>query len=464
MNRIRFMARAWAVPVLCAALALSALARTGPATVSPEYLRYFPSPEKVRADTVAGEGDARPEEIEGRVAGRLLMLAGALENTWETGYVNRETGEPIMGIEGAPPAAKRLREAYLQQYYAIRDGKREEYRKKDDCEGLFVRFLYFRTMPSERCDFRRYVSAEGDYKSGQEPAMEIAELYFPEQERARFVESTPSVVIGKWAAGNRAASEARKQDERAGSLRKNLSERIFAAAVLTCLLVALCFVWWSTRPAKAPDKNRVNRISDIQDLYLFDRRGRIVGTHERTSLHTTTTTSSSGGGGYVHPTYGGHVSAPTTNTSTTTTSTHHQTLFLREDDGDELEVKFTDLEFSVHEGSRVAIVYAGDRWSECGHPMGAVNLDTGKWAMAWNRIDWIATSKPAARIWFWAMLAPVAIVSLALAAGSWAMTWTGLGLAVVVVLGWLGGKSLSDLKAAITARLRAHVQEIAGKR
>lgn len=250
-----------AVVVLC--LAMSPLAQAGPspAADSQAWLQSFPAPETVRSDIVARAGEARPEEIEGRVAGRLLMLAGVLENSWKTGYVNRETGEPIMGIEGAPAAAKELREAYLQEYRAIRDGKRKEYMGRDDCEGLFVRFLDFGMTPRERCDFRRYVSAEGDYKTGEGATAEAAELYFPAQDRARFVASTPGAVTGKWVEGNIAAREAARASSPEGrkAAKRKVALMIGLAALVPFVLGIVLVV-------------RAVKLHRQLDRYEFDNR------------------------------------------------------------------------------------------------------------------------------------------------------------------------------------------------
>lgn len=250
-----------AIAVLCLTVCPSVQAQSGPETDSQGWLQSFPAAETVRRDIVASAGEARPEEIEGRVAGRLLMLAGVLENSWKTGYVNRETGEPIMGIEGAPAAARQLREAYLHDYKAIRDGKREEYRGRDDCDGLFVRFVDFGLSPREGCDFRRYVSAESDYKFGQAATAEAADLYFPTDARARFAASTPGAVTGRWVEGNIAANKAARANSPEGrkAAKRSVAIRIGLAALVPFVLGILLVV-------------RAITLHRQLDRYKFDNR------------------------------------------------------------------------------------------------------------------------------------------------------------------------------------------------
>ena len=120
----------------------------------------------------------------------------------------------------------------------------------------------------------------------------------------------------------------------------------------------------------------------------------------------------------------------------------------------------------MHDGTRVAIVHAGDCWSQCGHPVAVVNLDTGNWAMAGHRIARIVTGKPAARLLALAMWVPFAIATLALVVGASGLAWIALGLAVVIAPAWFGqgGSALANLKKAVAPRIRAHAQALASRR
>jgi hypothetical protein len=115
------------------------------------------------------------------------------------------------------------------------------------------------------------------------------------------------------------------------------------------------------------------RIASVDELYVFTRAGTVQGsTHwVETSFHSTTT----GGGGYLHNGTG-HVSAPSTTVSSRNTSKAR--FFVREDDGDELEVALTDTDFAVRDGHQVVLGYAGDQTSKTGWVMGLHNLQTGR--------------------------------------------------------------------------------------
>lgn len=62
---------------------LGGLAMSAHATVEDTAaLAHYPQPDQVRSDVLASAGNAEPEEIAGRQAGRLMMLHGALAHTW----------------------------------------------------------------------------------------------------------------------------------------------------------------------------------------------------------------------------------------------------------------------------------------------------------------------------------------------------------------------------------------------
>lgn len=450
----------------------NAWAQSEPNTDSPAWLASFPSPGKVRADVVASAGDAEPEVIEGRVAGRLETLANALYNSWASGYSNPETGLPVPGIEWAPAEAKRIHDAYQAAYNAIDSQARDMY---PEC-GFFRRLVQL-TGIANACKRLAYKLAreesDGTFTKHEQAAAQIATQYFPPELQELFIEasggygrymSRHQVIV---ASGNRDAERAGERSAaRWASARGGMEGRWFPGGVMVLIGIASLLIFLDTRPRKAPDPQKINKIADIADLAIFDKRGQIVGTHERTSLHTTTTTSTSGGSGYIHPTYGGHVSAPSTTTFTSTTSKHHQTLFIRKEDGTEFEEEFIDLDFPVRDGTHVAIVYAGDRWSNRGYPVAAINLDTGHWEMAGSRVGWIVTSKPSAQLWMWIMLVLLARVAMAFMAGTSFMVGVVLGLAIAIFLAWRWWrkKALAALKTAVVSRIRAHAQSIVEQR
>lgn len=442
----------------------NARAQSEPNTDSPAWLAAFPSPDKVRADVVASADDAEPEVIEGRVAGRLETLANALYNSWASGYSNPETGLPVPGIEWAPAEAKRLHDAYQSAYDAIDSHARDMYPK---C-GFFRRLLQL-TGIANACKRLAYKLAreesDGTFTKHEQAAAQIATQYFPPEMQELFIEASGG--NGRYMSRHQViVASANRDTERAGERSAarwaSMEGRWFSGGVMVLIGIGWLLIFLDTRPRKAPDPQKSNKISDVADLAIFDKRGQIVGTHERTSLHTTTTTSTTGGSGYVHPTYGGHVSAPSTTTTTSTTSKHHQTLFIRKEDGTEFEEKFIDLDFPVRDGTHVAIVYAGDRWSNRGYSVAAVNLDTGRWEMAGSRVDWIVMGKPTAQLWMWVMLVLLARVAMAFVAGTSFMVGIVLGLAIAIFLAWRWWRkrALAELKTTVVSRIRAHAQSL----
>ena len=122
----------------------------------------------------------------------------------------------------------------------------------------------------------------------------------------------------------------------------------------------------------------VGTIESIEQIYSFVRTGTVQDGHSRMDTSVSTTTSH--GGGYN--------ARATTNTSVS--STEMLRIFVREDDGGkEFEAEFADPDFGVREGHRVTVVYAGDRASKAGYPMGLVNHSTGRSQVFAKRAEWI---------------------------------------------------------------------------
>lgn len=128
----------------------------------------------------------------------------------------------------------------------------------------------------------------------------------------------------------------------------------------------------------------MRKISEIEQLDLFTRTGVVVG-HQNWA-ETSVSTSTSGGGGMVYNGTG-HIGATTTTVSSRTAEKLR--VFIRDDDGAEIEVNFTDPGFGVREGHRVTFVFAKHRDEELGHAMGVVNHSTQVSAVLGNRINWI---------------------------------------------------------------------------
>lgn len=174
---------------LVLALPMLAHAQSEPTTDSPAYLGAFPSVDRIRADIIASAEGARPEELEGRVQGRLETLANALRHSWASGYVDRETGLPIPGIESAPVAAKKLHETYSNEIDAITRHANTAYPR---C-GFVARFLQL-TGIARTCERLGYQIArdksDGTFTDNVQASAQIAGLYFPPELQELFIEAS----------------------------------------------------------------------------------------------------------------------------------------------------------------------------------------------------------------------------------------------------------------------------------
>ena len=132
----------------------------------------------------------------------------------------------------------------------------------------------------------------------------------------------------------------------------------------------------------------VGKIQTIDQLYMFTRVGTIAGSQNWSETSISTTTTTSGGGGYMHQ-GSGFISPSSSSTTTSSSTTEQLRLFVREDDGDEFEAKFSEPGFGVREGHRVTIVYAGDQASQRGYPMALANHSTNQSKMFTQRAGWL---------------------------------------------------------------------------
>jgi len=132
----------------------------------------------------------------------------------------------------------------------------------------------------------------------------------------------------------------------------------------------------------------VGKIQTIDQLYMFTRVGTIAGSQNWSETSISTTTTTSGGGGYMHQ-GSGFISPSSSSTTTSSSTTEQLRLFVREDDGDEFEAKFSEPGFGVREGHRVTIVYAGDQASQRGYPMALANHSTNQSKVFTQRAGWL---------------------------------------------------------------------------
>lgn len=111
------------------------------------------------------------------------------------------------------------------------------------------------------------------------------------------------------------------------------------------------------------------RIETIDQLCLFTKVGTIAGSQNWSETTFRSTTTSNGGGNF----------SPASTSTTTSSSTAEQLrLFVRSDNGDEFEAKFSEPGFGVREGHRVSIVYAGSQAEQSGYAMALANHSTSQ--------------------------------------------------------------------------------------
>ena len=189
--------------LLLLAPALSAMAQSESVLRDRQYLRYYPTPEKVRADVVATAGDARPGVVDGRIAGRLDGLATILKETWGGDFGKPGDRGKSSYHDTAPAEVKRLHDLYLQEYLAVLRDKTPP--PQDECSG----HSWEEQKSMGSCARLNFYDAQS--KASNRPE-EIAGLYFPEPYR--------SDVVAYFAEQSRAyeaqrAAERQKQEQSA---------------------------------------------------------------------------------------------------------------------------------------------------------------------------------------------------------------------------------------------------------
>lgn len=186
-----------------------------------DYLRHYPSPQQVRADIAADAGNTKPQELEGRIAGRLKLLEGTLFNTY-----SRNGGYP-RGFEQAPAKAVQLHDAYSREYgglvsrmrkLQIRDGAGCNDRSQND---------------AGECVYWNFQDASDAYESGLDQTRAVMGLYFPKRYHERFLDRSPyafRIRIEAEREAKQARAEAEKAEEaeaRTGSLAGAIGGLVF---------------------------------------------------------------------------------------------------------------------------------------------------------------------------------------------------------------------------------------------
>lgn len=136
-----------------------------------DYLRFYPDPMRVRADLDAERG-LTGVELEGRKAGRLLMLDSSLAGLQGNNSNNQDLW---------PADVVQRASLYRLHFYDIRD--RVEPTLEPIAEGCS-------RIPFMTCNRRTFHETRGRYRHDLSRAQETASLYFPTRFHARFVDAT----------------------------------------------------------------------------------------------------------------------------------------------------------------------------------------------------------------------------------------------------------------------------------
>lgn len=213
--------------------------RTVGAPLRTDYLRSFPDPQRVRADLAAASNGVSDVELAGRQAGRMAMLANALEG--------------LQGPTGAtdknrwPADVTQLHARYWLHFHDLRDRMQATF--TDTC----ARWQFWCKTRGEIFNRTRV-----HYEHDLERAQETAALYFPEGFRERFVDTTG---VGGSRAGHKQYQaqlrEQREAAERAQEIEKDgVSFRtlvpIIGSVLLVLILISMMFTRNNQGSARPP--------------------------------------------------------------------------------------------------------------------------------------------------------------------------------------------------------------------
>ena len=433
------------MPVILSLLLFLAVGQAWAAGPDQASLRYYPAAGQVRADVEAAYRDSPPGEIDGRTAGRYLLLAGVLEASWGGKY------GPKSFEHRAPARARDLRDRYLQAYAAVRGGHWPA--AQPECVGRTID----EQVAKRICARVNFMEAESRQQHDFAEVRQVAERYFPAKYQEDFVahSSAKRLADAKARAVQQREAQQRAADARLAVARKEaMTRRLVAGGILFLLLVPLTILVLLIAGARRRrTTTTLTRIASIDDLHLFARTGRVIDVQRHTRTHVTTTTDN----GYVHP---DSYQSRAPSTTTTVSTTDHLALFVRADDGRELQERFVDLPIAIRSGNRVAIVYGGDTRSRLGVAVAVVNMDTHDVAVDTRQAQGIASRLSLLKAACGGLAVAAAGAAVDLAAGIFVFTLPGLafGFMVAMLLAFAWQRSLW---ANIHGQVQAYAQRLA---
>lgn len=244
----------------CLAAAVMLLLLVGNATAQTgrdaESLRYYPSPERVRADLSVDAGGTKPQELEGRIAGRLRMLEGMLSNTY-----SRNGGYP-RGFEQAPAKAVQLHAAYS------RESARLEMRMRRLSKPQGAACNDRSGNAAGECVYWNFQDANASYEADRDKTQEVLALYFPEAYRERLLDRSPYAMHMRIEADKQAgqariaADETAASDARAAHLVQGGGGLVFLLFSLAIAGVGLLMIVKAGRMGHAISKYEFDNTTD----------------------------------------------------------------------------------------------------------------------------------------------------------------------------------------------------------
>jgi type IV secretion system protein VirD4 len=242
------------VLALIGAIFVVALSASDAAAQRRPSLDNFPSPQQVRQDIRSNARGETDLTVSAREAGRYLMLANTLSNIY--GF-NRDRW---------PTSAKRLYQEYVDAYGAV------VARINPSLETSGCPRAGF-------CRRRHFYETSTDYQYDEGPATEVARLYFPQSERAQFIDLSGGTGGRAEQAEEMAQRRAEMQAAEATRKAKAAQERegvltfLFWVGVIVAALVLLFLVMIRKKKKQGDDAQKAEAETVQRFIAQFDVPG-----------------------------------------------------------------------------------------------------------------------------------------------------------------------------------------------
>jgi hypothetical protein len=237
-TNINLKPRAFVANFLCKSFAtfllltfhLPAFAQTDSVLHDQKYLRYYPSLEQVRADVVARSGSLKPEEIDGRISGRLYVLAEILKESYGGDFGRPGDRGRSSFRNTAPAKVKELYDSYMGEWQ--RNSSFGAHPSPETCHGHSEE----EQKLMGNCTYINYASSEIAEGHGDNAIKNVATLYFPEPYRTNVIDLFQQRNAEHEAFRN---AEDQKRQQREAEAQKDGTRRWGEALAMIMLTVVL---------------------------------------------------------------------------------------------------------------------------------------------------------------------------------------------------------------------------------